>query len=85
MPEYVEMVNELSRGPCVALEVTGEDAVAKLREICGPRDIEAAKRVRAHSLRAKFGASPGASAVHCTDLREDGPLECAYVFEVLQQ
>jgi nucleoside-diphosphate kinase len=71
VPEYVEMINEFSKGPFVAVEVTGNDAVNKVREICGPRDIEVAKRVRQNSLRAKFGTSAGASGVHCTDLVED--------------
>ena len=74
------MVNELSRGPFAALEVSGADAVQRVRELCGPRDIEVAKRVRATSLRAKFGVTAGASAVHCTDLRQDAALECEFVF-----
>jgi nucleoside-diphosphate kinase len=85
VPEYVEMINEFSKGPFVAIEVTGNDAVNKLREICGPRDIEVAKRVRQHSLRAKFGISAGASGVHCTDLVEDGPLECEFIFSLISQ
>lgn len=85
VPEYVEMINEFSKGPFVAVEVTGNDAVNKVREICGPRDIEVAKRVRPHSLRAKFGTSAGASGVHCTDLLEDGPLECEFIFSLISQ
>jgi nucleoside-diphosphate kinase len=82
VPECVEMVNELSRGPFVALEVTGAGAVQRVRDLCGPRDIEVAKRVRAASLRAKFGASAGASGVHCTDLVQDAPLETEFVFQL---
>jgi nucleoside-diphosphate kinase len=51
-----------------------------MREAAGPRDIEVAKRVRAQSLRAKFGVSAGASGVHVSDLVQDGPLECEYLF-----
>jgi len=80
VPEHVDMVNELSRGPFVALEVSGAGAVQAVRDLCGPRDIEVAKRVRAASLRARFGASAGASGVHCTDLAQDGVLECEFVF-----
>lgn len=85
VPEYVDMINEFSKGPFVALEITGNDAVNKIRDICGPRDIEVAKRVRPHTLRAKFGTSAGSSGVHCTDLVEDGPLECEFIFSLIQQ
>jgi len=40
---------------------------------------------RRHTLRAKYGASSAKPAVHCTDLPEDGPLECEYVFALLPQ
>jgi nucleoside-diphosphate kinase len=79
------MVNELSRGPAVAVEVTGPEAVAKMRALAGPRDIEVAKRVRATTLRAKYGVSAACSSVHVTDLAEDGSLECEYIFAILDQ
>lgn len=77
-------MNELSRGPLLALEVTGPGAVLLLRELAGPRDIEVAKRVRPSTLRAKYGVSVGACAIHVTDLPEDGPLECEYMFALVQ-
>lgn len=72
----------------VALEIVGEDAVAQLRGLAGPRDVDVARRVRGDTLRAKYGVSsatggPGSKAklgLHCTDLLEDGPLECEYLF-----
>jgi nucleoside-diphosphate kinase len=79
------MVNELSRGPVVAVEVTGPDAVTKMRDAAGPRDIEVAKRIRPTSLRARYGATGAAPGVHVTDLVEDGPLECEYIFAILDQ
>jgi nucleoside-diphosphate kinase len=79
------MVNELSRGPVLAVELRGRDAVARAREAAGPRDVEVARRIRPHCLRAKFGVSAGAPAVHVTDLTEDGPLDCEYVFAMLDQ
>jgi hypothetical protein len=35
--------------------------------------------------RAKFGQDRVRNAVHCTDLPEDGVLECKYFFDILQQ
>ncbi len=76
----------------VALEVSGDGAVDAVRGIAGPRDVEVARRVRPHSLRAKHGVSaaqggPGSRArlaVHTTDLAEDGPLEADYVFNMVE-
>lgn len=41
-----EMARELSTGAFVVVELTGEDAVARFREVCGPRDVDVAKRIR---------------------------------------
>jgi hypothetical protein len=35
-------------------------------------------------FRAKFGLDRVRNAVHCTDLPEDGTLECEYFFKILQ-
>jgi nucleoside diphosphate kinase len=40
------MVVDLCAGPLVAVEVTGADAVARVRAIVGPRDVEVGRRVR---------------------------------------
>ena len=87
------MLNEYSSGPMVALEIVGEDAVAQLRGMVGPRDVDVARRVRGETLRAKFGVpsssgGPGSKAklgLHCTDLAEDGPLECEYLFSLVDK
>ena len=86
-----DLVNEYSSGPMIALEVSGEGAVETVRAIAGPRDVEVARRVRPHTMRAKHGVAaaaggPGARArlaVHTTDLAEDGPLEADYVFNLV--
>ena len=40
VPEYSSLVEDLSTGRCVAVEVRAESAVNSLREFCGPRDPE---------------------------------------------
>ncbi len=87
------MVDELTSGPCIALEVAPkagatmsyEELHAKWRSLCGPLDPELARLLRPGSLRAQFGATRVRNGVHCTDLTEDGPLEVAYFFSILQQ
>lgn len=32
------MVSELSSGPCIAIEIRGDDAPQNFREFCGPAD-----------------------------------------------
>lgn len=81
--EFNGMVEELTLGPCIAMEITGEDAHAKFRDFVGPSDPEIARHLRSHTLRARFGVDKVKNAVHCTDLPEDGPLEVQYFFHIL--
>ena len=81
--EYSSMVEELVSGPCIALEITGENAHASFREFVGPVDPEIARHLRPHTLRAKFGQNKIKNALHCSDLPEDGTLEVEYFFKIL--
>mmetsp|Transcript_11075 Transcript_11075/g.18544 ORF Transcript_11075/g.18544 Transcript_11075/m.18544 type:complete len:150 (-) Transcript_11075:49-498(-) len=84
LPEYLPLIEHLSNGPCIALEVRQDNAVTTFREFVGPHDPEIAKHLRSNTLRAKFGLDKVKNAVHCTDLPEDGVLECEYFFNTLQ-
>jgi len=84
LPEFSAMANHLTTGPCIALEVRQENAVESFRQVCGPHDPEVAKTVRKNTIRAEFGSDRIQNAVHCTDLTEDGTLECEYFFNILQ-
>jgi len=84
-PEYHAMSETLTTGPCLAMEVRGENVVERLRDFCGPTDPEIARLVRPSSLRAEFGEDVVRNAVHCTDLPEDGVLESDYFFSILQK
>ena len=83
VPEFSQMVDEMTAGPCVAMEVRQENAVQSFRQIVGPSDPEMARSLRPTTLRAKFGLDRIRNAVHCTDLAEDGVLECQYFFQIL--
>lgn len=83
VPEFTGMVDQLTAGPCIALEVRGEDVVPSLRTVAGPPDPEIARHLRPQSLRAKYGVDKVQNAVHCTDLPEDGTLEVEYFFQIL--
>jgi nucleoside-diphosphate kinase len=83
VPDFERWVKELSSGPCVAVEVRGDMAVHRLRELAGPHDSVLAKALRPDTLRARFGVDSTMNAVHVTDIEVDGPLECKFIFHVL--
>jgi nucleoside-diphosphate kinase len=83
LPEYVPLIEHMSNGPTLMLEVRQEDAVQAFRSFTGPYDPEIAKHLAPKSIRAQFGGDRVKNAVHCTDLPEDGNLECQYFFDVL--
>ncbi|CAB3383763.1 Hypothetical predicted protein [Cloeon dipterum] len=63
----------------------GKDVVLAFRTLVGPFDPELARKLRPHSLRAKFGKDKVLNAIHCTDLPEDGVLEVEYCFTVMRK
>ncbi|KAL7431717.1 hypothetical protein ACHAXM_004562 [Skeletonema potamos] len=88
LPQYVELVDEMCSGPLIALEVkrdsnSTEDVVENFRAHVGPWDYSVACELYPRSIRAKFGKSDAANAVHCTDLPKDGVIECEYFFKIL--
>ncbi|GBG82864.1 hypothetical protein CBR_g36390 [Chara braunii] len=62
-------------------EAPPKTIVGIFRDFCGPADSEIAKIVRPKTLRAMFGIDKVKNAVHCTDLDEDGLLECQFFFK----
>ena len=87
--EYVAMVDELSSGPLIAIEIIAkgtdkQHGVNQFRDFVGPFDPQIAKILRPNTLRAKFGINKIRNAIHCTDLPEDGNLEVEYFFHLLQ-
>ena len=83
LPEYSQMIDSMTCGPIIALEVRQDDVVNKLRALVGPQDPDIAKKLRPNTIRAKFGNNRVFNAVHCTDLPEDAVLECDYFFNKL--
>ncbi|XP_034831451.1 nucleoside diphosphate kinase homolog 7 isoform X1 [Maniola hyperantus] len=85
--EYQGMVEELSSGRCVAMEVVAKDknvnTAVEFRKLVGPSDPEIARLLRPHTLRAKLGKTKVQNAIHCSDLAEDGLLEVEYFFKIL--
>ena len=85
VPEYVPLTEHMITGPCIVMEVRQENAVKAFRDFAGPADPEIAKNLRPNTLRAMFGVDKVRNAVQCTDLAEDGTLECEYFFSIMQK
>jgi len=51
LPEYLPIVENLSGGPVIALEIRQTNAVASFRTLCGPHDPEIARHLRPDTLR----------------------------------
>ena len=82
--EFPALAAELASGPALALALSWpcqtDGAVEAFRRVVGPRDPAVAALLRPDSLRARFGRDRVRNALHCTDLEEDGPLECRFFF-----
>mmetsp|Transcript_38979 Transcript_38979/g.87162 ORF Transcript_38979/g.87162 Transcript_38979/m.87162 type:complete len:321 (+) Transcript_38979:173-1135(+) len=79
LPHYLESLEHLSDGHAVFVMVSGGGHVVEdFRDLCGPSDVEVAKVLRPKSLRSRFGRDRVKNAVHCTDMPDDGALECTY-------
>jgi len=46
VPEFSSIVEHMTTGACLAMEIRQENAVQELRKICGPHDPEIAKTIR---------------------------------------
>lgn len=84
-PNYHKMVEHMCSGPCLAVMISSAsgNSVAEFRNYCGPLDPQLSKVVRPKSLRARFGIDSTYNVLHCTDLPDDGTMECEYVFKTL--
>lgn len=84
LPYYGALVEHAIDGKCVFVMLEGSNIVEDFREFCGPNDPEVARALRPASLRARYGLSKVRNALHCTDLPEDGHLECQFFLGALE-
>lgn len=54
----------MTGGPSVAIQVIGENALDRWRDLIGPMDAEVAKREAPHTLRAIYGTDVTRNGVH---------------------
>jgi len=83
VPEFERWVVELSSGVSVCIEARGEGVVEMIRDLAGPVDVAVSRILAPQSLRARFAVDNVRTAVQVTDVTEDGPLECKFLFSVV--
>lgn len=77
-PFFNDLVTFMISGPVMIQALSGENAVAKNRELMGATNPKEA----AHgTIRADFADSIDANAVHGSDSAENAAIEIAYFFE----
>lgn len=77
-PFFGELVSFMTSGPVLLMALTGENAVAKNRELMGATDP---KKAAPGTIRAKHADSVGENAVHGSDSPASAQRELALFFE----
>ena len=76
-PFFADLVSYITSGPVVAVEVEGDEAVTRMRELIGATDPAEA---RAGTVRAMYGKSLQNNAVHGSDSPQNAEKELAIAF-----
>ncbi len=77
-PFFGELVSFMTSGPVMLMCLSGDNAVAKNREIMGATDP---KKAAPGTIRAEFGDTVGENSVHGSDSPESAQRELALFFE----
>ena len=77
-PFFADLVAFMTSGPVMIQVLSGDNAVAKNRELMGATNP---KEAAAGTIRADFAESIDANAVHGSDSLENAVIEIAYFFD----
>ena len=76
-PYFIELVDYITSGPVVAMELSGDDAVRRLRELVGSTDPADAP---AGTIRHKYGLTLRYNSVHASDAPASAAREAKVLF-----
>lgn len=79
-PFYDTLVQYITSGPIVAMELVGQGAIGKWRQLIGPTNLEVAKRDSPNSLRALYAKSTTENFAHGSDSPESAAREIGIIF-----
>ena len=77
-PFYERLCNYLSSGPIVVMELSGENAISKYRDIMGATDP---KKAENNTIRQLYGISIDKNSVHGSDSIENAKIEIDFFFK----
>ncbi len=80
-PFFGELTEFMSSGPCIAMVLEAENAIAKWRDLMGATNPAQAAE---GTLRRQFGKSLGENATHGSDAPETAAFEIGYFFAGLE-
>lgn len=79
-PFYENLVNFISSGKTLGMELMGTDAVFKWRELIGPTNCQVARMEKPQSIRALYGIEGVRNAVHGSDSEQSSKREIDFYF-----
>ncbi|XP_078142245.1 thioredoxin domain-containing protein 6 [Centroberyx gerrardi] len=79
-PFFSQLVEFMSRGPCIMLVLTKENAVEEWRAMMGPTDPEQAKLSSPDSLRARFASNILHNSVHGSSSQRHAEEKIHFIF-----
>jgi nucleoside-diphosphate kinase len=74
---FGELVSFITSGPVVAMVVEGEDAIARIRALCGATKVEAALP---GTIRGDYAMHTGLNVIHASDSAESAAREVGLFF-----
>ena len=77
---YESLVDYITSGPIVAMELVGPNAIAKWRELIGPTNLDIAKQQAPTSLRAMYARSTTENFAHGSDSPASAKREIDIIF-----
>jgi len=80
---FPSLAQFMMSGPCLALIVEGENAVARMRSIMGP--TKNAKELAPNSIRGLFAKSTTKNVIHGSDSVENAEIEIKRFFGTSQE
>ena len=77
-PFFADVIDYITSGPVVAMEIEGDGAIERIRAFIGPTDPAKAPE---GTIRYMYGSSIQNNAVHASDSPESAKKELAIVFD----
>ncbi|XP_069801728.1 nucleoside diphosphate kinase homolog 7 isoform X2 [Dendropsophus ebraccatus] len=77
---FNDLINFMTSGPIVAMEVIGDDAISAWRKLLGPTNCSVARSESPQSIRARFGTDGTKNAAHGSDSVASSARELEFFF-----